>query len=123
MLQPQILSNKAKENIQMNDEINVRRIEKTQLGVPGSSPEFRTGVNEVQYRQNAGKAPLLEKRNSKYNGGLCYQPGPSAGMEHLNAKPDEQGQVQSFEEEFKNIHPSNQIQKRQASAMRANRYA
>ena len=72
MLQPQILSNKAKENIQMNDEINVRRIEKTQLGVPGSSPEFRTGVNEVQYRQNAGKAPLLEKRNSKYNGGLGY---------------------------------------------------
>ena len=49
-----------------NDEINVIRMQKKVFDeVPGSSPEIRGGIQDIQYRQKAGKAPMLEKRNSK----------------------------------------------------------
>lgn len=33
--------------------------------MPGSSPEVRSGINGLQYRQVHGKGPLIEKRDTK----------------------------------------------------------
>lgn len=52
----------------MNDDIKVIAVQKKQFGqnLPGSSPEQRHGIPDIQYQQKYGKAPLLEKRDSKY---------------------------------------------------------
>ena len=54
--------------VKMNDEIKVLAVQKKQFGgnMPGSSPEQRHGIPDIQYQQKYGKAPLLEKRDSKY---------------------------------------------------------
>ena len=36
------------------------------LNIPGSSPEQRAGIQDIQFKYQSGKAPMLEKRDSKY---------------------------------------------------------
>lgn len=51
-----------------NDELKVIQLRKRQFNsnnMPGSTPEQRP-QQDIQYKQNYGKAPLLEKRDSRY---------------------------------------------------------
>jgi hypothetical protein len=35
------------------------------INLPGSSPEVRSHINGLQYKQMHGKAPLIEKRDTR----------------------------------------------------------
>ena len=51
------------------NELKVMPIKKKQydlVNIPGSSPEQRVGIPDLQYKYQHGKAPMIEKRDSKY---------------------------------------------------------
>ena len=50
-----------------NEEMNVIRVQKKQYdqyNMPGSSPEFRE-TPQIEYKYKEGKAPLIQKRDSR----------------------------------------------------------
>jgi len=40
-------------------------MKRDQINLPGSSPEVRSNVNGLQYKQMHGKAPMIEKRDTR----------------------------------------------------------
>ena len=59
--------------------------------MPGSTPEQRP-LHDIQYKQNYGKAPLLEKRDSRYRQQLQqrYEREYGLGTDHKPSDLDRQ---------------------------------
>ena len=43
--------------------------------MPGSSPEQKTGFEDIQYKYQHGKAPMIEKRDSRYRNMMSKENG------------------------------------------------
>jgi len=46
--------------------IQVKKKQFDSVNMPGSSPEQRSGIRDIQYKYQHGKAPMIEKRDTKY---------------------------------------------------------
>jgi len=58
-----------KPEIGFNEELKVIQIKKKHFdmnNLPGSSPEQRAGIRDIQFKYQHGKAPMIEKRDTKY---------------------------------------------------------
>ena len=62
--------------------------------LPGSSPEQRAGIRDIQYKYQHGKAPMIEKRDTKYRKmgkNLPYQESQGEQYEQAYGSYDKHG--------------------------------
>lgn len=61
--------------------------------MPGSSPEQKTGFEDIQYKYQHGKAPMIEKRDSRYRNMMSKENGTADARMEAPIEKYNYGQV------------------------------